>query len=531
MNRKLFPNTKVYRHLLTIMLIVCCCLVPSFSFAQQTASAMPLSNSLNIAVAVKDSQLTGTAKPVNNQDVLQNFLNAYHAEIITFIILIICVGIITILYIIFIQRKSRRDLWELAYTDSLTGIRNIEKFKTDACEIITKYSEKNYAVMYFDIAQFKVINDMFGFEEGNKVLFSVVNALKEFGGYNLYARISNDNFIILTDSASRETLLAQTYMFSDIFYRIHFAENSKYSVTFKWGIYKIKSAEEEINSIIDKADTAHKRAKTIADHTVFYDSTLREIAIKTKEITDKMESALKKREFLVYMQPKYYLDSMQLAGAEALIRWQTAGGEIVLPKDFIPVFEKNGFIINIDDFVLDEVCNFQRMILDGGKTPVPISVNQSRLHLQNPNYVQNIIKIINSYNLQPNLIELELTETVIHDNIDTLVQITNELKNNGVSVSIDDFGSGYSSLNLLKDIHADIIKIDKGFLESLEENRRGHKILKNVIQLAKEINMSIVAEGVETKDQEKLLLNLQCHIVQGFLYAKPMPLEEFLKLL
>lgn len=208
------------------------------------------------------------------------------------------------------------------------------------------------------------------------------------------------------------------------------------------------------------------------------------------------------------------------------MRW-IRDGKVMSPAEFIPVFEKNGFIANLDLYMLEEVCRMQREWLDKGLRPVPVSVNQSKPLVYGKDYVEKIYGIVQKYSLPPNLIEIELLESLIHENLKALKKITDRLHSLGILVCIDDFGSGYSSLNLIKDICADVLKIDREFLNNAETNERAKVVLHNVVELAKGLEMSVVVEGVETEKQAKLLTAVGCCTAQGFLYARPMPVPQY----
>ncbi|MFV0552467.1 MAG: EAL domain-containing protein [Anaerorhabdus sp.] len=222
------------------------------------------------------------------------------------------------------------------------------------------------------------------------------------------------------------------------------------------------------------------------------------------------------------------MDSGKMEGAEALVRW-FKNGKIMLPSEFIPVFEKNGFIVNVDLFVLDEVCRLQRQWLDEGINTLPISINQSKQLIYGNDYVKKLKSTVEKYNIPPRLIELELLETIIHDDIVRLTDTIRQLRDYGFLICIDDFGNGYSSLNLLKDIYADVLKVDRGFLSDAETNVRAGQVLKSIILLSKDLNMSLVVEGIETDKQLDLLKLLECHVVQGFLFDQPMEVSMYEK--
>ncbi|HBG35739.1 MAG TPA: hypothetical protein DDW88_01555, partial [Treponema sp.] len=250
-----------------------------------------------------------------------------------------------------------------------------------------------------------------------------------------------------------------------------------------------------------------------------------------KEITLTMDQAYTNNNFIVNYQPKYLISDSTCVGAEALIRWKHDVYGLIPPNSFIPFFEKNGFIQKIDLFVFESVCKFLAKWQEISKKRITISCNLSRLHLQNPDLPKTLLEIANRYNVSPSLIELELTESLMHKDPQKLIDIMNALKKEGFKISIDDFGSGYSSLNLLKDIPADTLKIDKAFLSKSSDGSSGTIILSSVMTMARELNLSTIAEGVETIEEVNILKRIGCEMVQGFYYARPMEKEQFFEVI
>ena len=239
-----------------------------------------------------------------------------------------------------------------------------------------------------------------------------------------------------------------------------------------------------------------------------------------------MEKALLEREFVVYYQPKINMETEKIIGAEALVRWISKDKGFMNPGEFIPVFEKEGFIIELDFFVLEEAVKIIRDWLDNNKNPITISVNQSRVHLSNPYYIERLKNLINKYQIPTKFIELELTESLFMD-IDVALETVKKIKELGFSVSVDDFGSGFSSLNMLKSMPIDVVKIDREFLNESENSQKAQKIISKIVEMAKELDMEVICEGVEKIEQAEFLKSIGCYYAQGFLYAKPMPETEF----
>ena len=243
-----------------------------------------------------------------------------------------------------------------------------------------------------------------------------------------------------------------------------------------------------------------------------------------------MPSALARHEFECYLQPKDGLRSRNIEGAEALIRWNSKDFGFISPGDFIPIAEKNGFVVELDFFILEEVCRTMRRWIDDGKKPVVISVNQSRLHLNYDDYIWRLREIVDKYDIPYEYIELELTESVFAENAEKLLKVMHKLHEIGFKLSLDDFGSGYSSLNMLKDMPVDVVKIDKEFFSDTMNSQKGRAVITTVVDLAKNLDMDVISEGVETREQVEFLTEIHCAMVQGYYFAKPLPISEFEKL-
>lgn len=432
-------------------------------------------------------------------------------------------------------KQLQADLLTLAYVDELTGGNNLNKFKQLAEACLATRGEEKYYLVRLDVDDFKLVNDMFGFEDGNIVLGNIYSAISQLLlPEEFFARISNDDFLVMLRRDDSEQVVELGKSFCLGFDTLHQKGGHGYSINFSFGIYDIPLHEDDISTIIDRCTMAHKTAKGhyAGRSYAFYNTEIRNTALREKAIEDHMQSALQEGEFVVYLQPKFDLNTFKIKGAEALVRWvDPRNGHIMQPMEFIPLFERNGFVAQLDLFVLEEVCKLQRRWIDEGLPLVPISVNQSKVLLFDNGYLSKIRTVVDRYNIPHNLIELEILETLIHYNIDALCDTVSALKDLGFLISIDDFGSGYSSLNMLKDIHADVLKIDKEFLNSSQDNARSEVVLSNIIHMARELQMSVVTEGVETERQAEMLRRLCCDTAQGFLFARPMPVENYVKLM
>ncbi|MGS6859196.1 bifunctional diguanylate cyclase/phosphodiesterase [Clostridioides difficile] len=430
--------------------------------------------------------------------------------------------------------KLIEQLKKLAYYDSLSGIKNKEKFRKDSMYILKNYYQDNFYLVQLDVNKFKYINEMFGYSEGNKILIHISQVLNNnTNKYEICARMDNDHFILLIACKTEDELLNRLSKINKEICNLITTNSSKYKIVMSSGIYKITKKDDikKIDLLIDRANIAAKSKKEKYEHSYsFFNEDTRNRLYKEKRLEDNMNKALEKGEFIVYYQPKYSLgDVNEIEGAEALIRWNSPEFGFISPIDFIPLFEKNGFIVNIDMFVFEEVCKTLNKWINKGYTPVPISVNMSRVHLYRDNFIENITDLISKYNISPEFIELELTESVVFDNLNILIDIMKKIKEIGFLISMDDFGSGYSSLNLLKDLSFDILKLDRGFLIETTDTKRGKIIISKIVEMAKAIDIKVICEGVETYEQVEFLKEIGCDKVQGYLFAKPMVLDEFEK--
>lgn len=428
--------------------------------------------------------------------------------------------------------KYKKILEKYAFYDPLTGCKNQTRFVMEANRLIRGKNYSRYAVMCLDINQFKVLNDINGFEAGNRVLRAVGDAIgNRVRQDEIYCRASSDHFYQLLSCQDGGELESKCQAIVNDVCSLHQTLGKNLQFTVSCGVYRIDEPLDNIHTAIDRANLARQSMKK-SHHTqiAYYDVSMREEALREQEIENNMEPAMRDEEFIVYYQPKYSLSCQNVVGAEALVRWRKPSGTIVPPDEFIPVFETNGFIIKLDLYVFRRVCQDLKEWMDQGKYPFPVSVNLSRAHLYQPNFYEQYLEIMDQYRIPAYLIELELTETVIFDNQAQLIRIMNQLKEKGLSISMDDFGSGYSSLNLLKDMPIDFLKIDREFLNSTSDTERGKKIIASVVSMAKQLDISVVSEGVETKEQAEFLRNIHCDIAQGYYFSRPVPKEEFERL-
>lgn len=446
---------------------------------------------------------------------------------------------VLILVIVLIYNRSRRahrqEVLKIAYYDSLTRLPNFEKFKLDGASLIARNPDTKWSVLYIDITGFKVVNDVMGFHFGDKVLCYLADVLeREKGSQDIVCRFSADNFLFLHAYRDRGELEALCGRIIEQMRCPTIGDKPNVALSVHIGIFCLEDdpSAVEISLMVDRAHMAQKSIKTgQGNRYCQYDSSMRSEMLRRSEIEAVMEKALADGEFTFYVQPKYDVDGQKIVGAEALARWIQPGGKMVSPGEFIPVFEQNQFILQLDEYIFTGVCRELRRRLDLGLPVVTISINVSRVHIRQEDFVETYRAIKENYQIPDNLIELELTESIFLENLDSIGGIIRELREAGFGCSIDDFGSGYSSLNALKGLPVSVIKLDRAFLMDKGDAGKGEIIVRSIIQMAKKLDMETVAEGVETPEQLAFLKDAGCDMIQGFIFARPMPEPEFAALL
>ena len=412
--------------------------------------------------------------------------------------------------------------------DNLTGLLTLPKFEAEAMKLIASSKDLQYAIIYSDFDKFKYINDEWGYSTGNEILKFYADSLSNYLSQDeLFCRISGDIFVILLMYKSKTEIMERIkVIYHSIHqeYKLHYPKVNPIIIS---GIYFMTCEDNILSVAIDKANTARKRLKGFHKSTYsVYDDNLHKAVTKEKMIENHMHEALRNHEFIVYMQPKIELRTLRIIGAEALVRWKTESGELMNPAEFIPVFEKNGFIVELDFYVYEEAFKMLRRWLDMGKHKIVVSVNVSRLHIDDELFIQKLEFLIDKYQLPTELIEIEITESIFLKGLDRLKRFINSLREKGFLISIDDFGSGFSSLNLLKTLPIDILKLDKEFFMYNIMDDKDKIVITNIINLAKGLGLKVISEGVETMDQARFLKENHCDMVQGYFFYKPMPMDE-----
>ncbi|SEQ78870.1 EAL domain, c-di-GMP-specific phosphodiesterase class I (or its enzymatically inactive variant) [Lachnospiraceae bacterium NE2001] len=464
------------------------------------------------------------------------------------------------------RARMRTILNNAAFTESMTGALNINGIIRTGMEMMKRGVLTDYTVAFFNIKNFKFLNGRYGIDRGNMVLRGLVDKIIGFfipdeqiarlGGDNFVALIRNERVDIFLDyinpmtfeitggvntgfnrrpddvpeSAGNSTMTHLTAVTEEE--PVDESSNThKIEISFRVGLYKMQP-DEDAGAGVTKANTALRETRKEGNpDVVWFTDDLLDHEMNTKKSMFMFNRALQEREFVVYYQPKVSLDDGKLCGCEALVRW-VQDGKVIPPMTFIPALEHDGNICELDMYVFETVCRDIRAWLDAGVEPVKVSTNFSRFHIKDEDFAAKILTIVDRYNVDPQYIEVELTEAACYEDADKLTRFLSAMRERGIIVSIDDFGTGYSSLSLLKDLMVDVIKLDQSFIHGIEsddEERANNDkvVIKNIINMVDELNMKIIAEGVESGKAAEFLKNAHCDMAQGYLYDRPMPHTEF----
>lgn len=433
-----------------------------------------------------------------------------------------------------IERSELYALRKLRYQeqfDELTGIYIKNMFIQQTKKMLMENPDTDFMLLHFDIYQFQIYNSVFGMREGDNLLRHIADMLKRLAKKEkcaTYCHIEADAYCVCMPAAGQEILQKMMDDFQKDF-RIY---QRDYDIRGNMGVFYIEDKTVTIDSMIDHAKLASKECKgNYIQNYYIYTKEMAESLQEAQSLANDMERAMKEEQFVLYLQPKYGLTSSELEGAEILTRWQTPDG-MISPGKFIPVFEKNGQIMKLDYYIWEQSCKLIRSWLDRGFEPYPVSVNISRVSMYNPRVAEEIYELTQKYDIPLKLFQLELTESAYTDNPGAIKKAMQRLREYGFTILMDDFGSGYSSLNVLKDITVDVLKLDMKFMASSgsENQKRSESIVANVVHLAKDLHLPVIAEGVEEIEQVKFLNSVGCEYGQGYYFAKPMPVAEYEKL-
>lgn len=458
---------------------------------------------------------------IEPKSVLDERMHPIMRDIQFLTVILICILVMANIVFLFYNVRRRQELFRLAYKDSITGGDNFSNFKEKA----KKYENTEGYVIALDISEFKLVNNLCGNASGDEVLKVIWDViLANCNDNEQAARVNADRFVIFWIESSKKTV---TYRIEKLINEIE-GISEQLSVPRLYPVIGIRAVEK-----LDDADKRYGealRAKALVKnrrdrHYAFYDEIDYDTIVENKKLENGFEKALADKKFEVWYQPKFNSHTGKIVGSEALIRWRADDGSLISPGRFIPLFEKNGNIIRLDEYVFREVCRQQKEWQKEGIQILPVSVNISRFSLYYSNVVEKYERIINYYDVDHKYVQIEITESAIIENT-VIVELIQKFHDAGFDILLDDFGSGYSSLASLNQMPFDTIKLDKSLVDYVG-NENGEKLLKFIVQLVQSLGMKITAEGVEYKEQLDFLENLNCDDIQGFYFSKPLMLADF----
>lgn len=430
------------------------------------------------------------------------------------------------------MKEKNHELEKIVYEDDVTHDMSYQKFLKELPIFFENINEKKQAAfIYLDIDNFKLINDLYGFEHGDNTLRFISKMIKNnIAKTDIFARLYADEFIILIAYDNPSQLKQYVFKIRDAIKSGTSAHDS-YVLRPSLGIYMVDGHDKDYEYMQNCAKIAHENIKTKKDiDYLFYDNEMRLRLLHNKMLEDTITQAIENNEFIAYYQPKFETNSQKVIGSEALMRWKKDENSILTPYHFIDIAESTGLIITLDELVFIHVCQDIRYLLDHHMNVVPVSVNVSKKTLYDSHFVEKYKNHIKEYQIPTHLIQLEITESLLVADKKRTNEIIDELHKIGLKILMDDFGTGYSSLLMLKDIPIDILKLDKSFIDDYQD-QKGNQILKATIKLSHALNMCTIAEGVETQDQYICLRELKCEVIQGYYFSKPLPKEEYMQLL
>lgn len=420
----------------------------------------------------------------------------------------------------YIRVLETDEIMNLEIQDYYTTTDNPIMFHDMISQRLNAYPDTKFALIQFDVKRFKLINENYGEDAGTEMLHFLTRQLNNYcSNHRLSARMNGDVFMLLTPYTDKDDILKTI---SEL--QLNLKGFREYSYEFVFGVYQIDDRSISVRTMCDCAAIARQSIKKNALESVaFYNKNMQKAIKERKFVESHMKKALDNNEYIIYLQPKFSISSGEAIGYEALVRWQSPECGMIYPDSFIPLFEENGFITKLDAYVWECACMVLRDWIDRHFTPLPISVNVSRANLDNESFLDVLDGLIDKYRLPKHLLELEITESIEND---ATLRMTEKIKERGFILLMDDFGSGYSSLNTLQDTRFDVLKLDREFFSTHMSNERGKKIIMHTISMSKDVGLGLIAEGVETTDQAQFLENCGCDTAQGYLYAKPMPVQD-----
>lgn len=466
---------------------------------------------------------------VTDMNVQNRFIYRFLRKTVMMLLILFVLSATAVLFIWIYVKGVTSRMEAIAYADDVTKGKNINYFRKEVTNILQNHSETPYIVQRFDISNFRYLNEAYGHMRADDVLRACVDIYRKvYSTKELCVRMDSDQFVTLTVNDNDVNERREQYMKAVNEYTV--ANGITYPIRMKYGVYQLRKQDRDVDVMIDRANAARRSLNGNEVESVAYytDAIMRNMS-KVNKIESEMQQALDNGEFQVYLQAKWDIVNNHVAGAEALVRWIRPEGNMVFPDEFIPVFEKNGFIGKLDFYMLESVCRKMRDVLDAGGVIYPVSVNQSRVLLHSPEYIERVKALLDACRIPKEYIELEVTETALFDDRDRMISVLRAMKKEGIKLSMDDFGSGYSSLNTLKDMPFDVLKIDREFFSEAVTSDSSTLILHKIIEMADGLGMEVICEGVENEQQVELLRSIGCRRVQGYYYAKPVPAEKYIQ--
>lgn len=465
--------------------------------------------------------------------VSQNVVNSQRNTVLVYIFLmcffLIAVFIMFGFYIATEENQKKKEIDQMLYTDSITGGASYAKFCVDAKKLLHK-SKDSFAFIIMDIDSFKMVNDYYGYEQGNKTLRFIYSVWKELlSNDDAVCRIAADRFAILMHCNSKTQAEKTITEFSRRCHKYYDGASTDYILTPSIGIYFVKNGETDLQGMQTKAVMAKSLVKGHREKVfAFYNKELKQTLSERKKLEDELELAIENKTLKLYFQPQVDAVTQKVCGAEALVRWQRENGEFVPPDEFVSLAEEKDLIKLLDRLILEEVCKYQAKWQSLELPAIDFSVNLSQKSLTADKITEKCTETVKNTGADINRIHLEITETTIFKNTKLFIKILRKLRKSGFKILLDDFGTGYSSLTLLKSMPIDILKLDKSFIDSYEDSR-GKAVIECIIDISKRLGIEIIAEGVETEEQYLYLKELNCNTIQGYLFGKPMTFEELQK--
>lgn len=414
-------------------------------------------------------------------------------------------------------------------TDTLTRINNVNGFLEDATKIFKNNPKQKYALVKFGIRNFRYVNKMHGYSVGDMILQNVAKNLRKSCRINeTCARIEKDTFAMIYKFKDKTSMNQRMDRIRPTLLDKRIIKKTGVDINFNAGIYLPSNLQEKILDMLDKALIAQQSISKVSfgSQYVYFEDWMLDIQMEKSNLLENAIPAMKNGEFKLFIQPQFDVHTGKIVAGEALCRW-VHNNKMIPPNEFIPVFEEYGIIINFDFHMLEILCMQMKEWIEHGLELKPISINQSRLHIENENYLETFCETVDRYQIPHDYIAFELTESTFVEQQEEMLKLAYELHKRGFQLAIDDFGTGYASLNFLSVVSADILKIDKCLLDGIEYNKRSRSIIEKTIELAHDIDMTVICEGIETEEQLGYLKSIGCDIGQGYLISKPIDSELF----